>query len=140
MHLASQLPAGQPSTAGCGRYFLVFFRFLKKFCRASATTTNSGCHCRWLSGGILCGQDCTNFDELIIHLGRVHDVQGPAGRRLACHWLTPVGICGKLCRRDAYRRHIATHLSHSVSCDECGKTFSRGDTLRGHRKKVHGNQ
>jgi len=74
------------------------------------------------------------------HLGRAHDVQGSAARRLVCQWMIDTGEpCGKKYRRDGFRRHIGTHVGLSVPCDEpdCGKSFSRKDSMRAHFKKEH---
>ncbi|KAF8420747.1 hypothetical protein L210DRAFT_3574187 [Boletus edulis BED1] len=74
----------------------------------------------------------------MVHLGEAHDVQGSADRRMHCYWWTNRGFCGKICRRDGMRRHIGTHVGCSFSCTECGKSFSRKDSMRAHAKKQHG--
>ncbi|KAF8420564.1 hypothetical protein L210DRAFT_3574483 [Boletus edulis BED1] len=95
--------------------------------------------CKWLMGGVPCGQCFATFDGLILHLGREHDMQGSAERKLVCQWWKHTGSCGNQYRRDAYRRHIATHLSISFPCNvtSCNKSFSRVDSLRSHVKKKH---
>ncbi|KAF8131954.1 hypothetical protein EV363DRAFT_1329552 [Boletus edulis] len=95
--------------------------------------------CKWLMGGVPCGQGFATFDGLILHLGREHDMQGSAERKLVCQWWKHTGSCGNQYRRDAYRRHIATHLSISFPCNAtgCNKSFSRVDSLRSHVKKKH---
>lgn len=103
-----------------------------------ATTYNDGYQCKWLSGGILCNEAFSDFSDLIIHLGHVHGVRGPARDRLVCHWLTDSGVCGGEYLRHAFRRHIEVHLGHSVDCPQCSESYSRSDTLRNHMKKVHG--
>ncbi|KAI9573237.1 hypothetical protein HD554DRAFT_1158339 [Boletus coccyginus] len=97
--------------------------------------------CQWLIGGIPCGQHFVTFDDLIVHLGCEHDVQGPAERKLVCRWWTHGESCGNQYRRDAFRRHIATHLNHSFPCTvtDCNKSYSRLDSLRSHIKKSHTN-
>ncbi|KAF8557864.1 hypothetical protein OG21DRAFT_1504849 [Imleria badia] len=103
------------------------------------TKTNHANRCKWLMGDIPCGQSFAVFDDLIGHLGREHNVQGPAERKLVCHWCTHRGSCGNQYRRDAYRRHIATHLNISFPCTvtDCDKSFSRVDSMRSHVKKKH---
>jgi len=118
---------------------LVYSALLTKLYRGVAAMSNSANQCQWLIAGLPCGQHFTTFDNLIAHLGREHDVQGPAGRKLVCQWGTYRGSCGNQYRRDAYRRHVATHLNHSFSCTvkDCNKSYSRADTLRSHMKKTH---
>lgn len=103
----------------------------------AATTNNDNYQCEWFTDGILCGQGFANVDDLIDHLNHVHDVQGPAARKLDCQWLTARGCCGKRCRRDGIKRHIEIHAGCKVLCTECGRPFSRKDSMRAHMKKQH---
>ena len=137
MHIANQATGGEPFTAGCGLRSLHFRRIADGVvCRMAATTNNQ---CKWLTGGMLCNQGFDNFDDLMVHLGRVHSVRGSAADMLVCQWLTGRGYCGKTYRRGAFRRHIGTHVGPSVSCAVCGKCYSRNDSMRAHWKKEHGN-
>lgn len=100
--------------------------------RVAATTVNSGNYrCQWLS----CEQACEDLDELMLHMGSLHDMRGPAERLLVCHWMTEGRICGGDYRRSAFRRHMRTHLHLRHVCITCGKTFSRADTLRSHARR-----
>ncbi|KAH0829000.1 hypothetical protein J3R83DRAFT_2449 [Lanmaoa asiatica] len=132
------MAAGEPSTTGYGLILSTFTRLLMELFRMTATTSDGTCQCRWLTGGRPCSQSFADFQYLIVHLNRVHDVQGSAARKLVCQWLTDNGRCGKEYRRGGYKRHIGTHLGYSVPCTECDKHFSREDSMRAHRKKKHG--
>ncbi|KAG9312295.1 hypothetical protein JVU11DRAFT_7605 [Chiua virens] len=107
------------------------------FSRQAAPLDTHHYQCLWGTNGIICSHVAIDFDELMLHLGRVHDVQGTAARKIDCQWLTERGICGMQYRRDGFRRHIGTHLGLSVPCIHCGKSFSREDSLRAHIKKCH---
>ena len=108
--------------------------------RVPQATNNDGNQCcKWrMPNGMLCNQGFANFNGLVEHLGREHDVQGSASRRIVCRWLSHRGLCGQEYRRDAFRRHIGIHVRLFVPCTECGKRFSRSDTLRAHLTKEHG--
>ncbi|KAF8132007.1 hypothetical protein EV363DRAFT_1131120, partial [Boletus edulis] len=103
----------------------------------AAQTNNVGHRCQWLTGDTVCNQVFATFDDLMVHLGRVHDMRGSADREMRCQWWTTRGCCGKKCRRDGMRRHTGTHIGCSFSCTECGKPFSRRDSMRAHAKKQH---
>ena len=108
--------------------------------RVPQATNNDGNQCcKWrMPNGMLCNQGFANFNGLVEHLGREHDVQGSASRRIVCRWLSHRGLCGQEYRRDAFRRHIGIHVRLFVPCTVCGKRFSRSDTLRAHLTKEHG--
>ncbi|KAI9573219.1 hypothetical protein HD554DRAFT_1157170 [Boletus coccyginus] len=103
----------------------------------AATVDNDAHQCRWWMGDIPCDQECANFDELMKHLGHVHDVRGSATRELICQWMSNEEPCGKQRRRHGFRRHIGKHLGQSIACTDCDKSFSRRDTMRAHWKKEH---
>ncbi|KAF8557836.1 hypothetical protein OG21DRAFT_1504796 [Imleria badia] len=119
---ATQNMGGDPSTAG-----------------VAPITSNVGYTCMWVTSDVLCAQGFAKFDDLMIHLARVHDMQGAADRKLVCRWLTNNNVCCSKERvRNGLRRHIRTHVGHKVPCTECGKPYSREDSMRAHWKKEHG--
>ncbi|KAI9571079.1 hypothetical protein HD554DRAFT_2078125 [Boletus coccyginus] len=120
LHNANKMTVAGPSAAG-----------------VVSTANNDGCQCKWSPGGIPCNQVLADFDGLMGHVGHAHGVQGPAARKLVCQWMTDRGSCGKEYRRDGFRRHVGTHVGLSVPCTECGKSFSRSDSMRAHVKKDH---
>ena len=71
-------------------------------------------------GGIPCGRRFSTLDELICHLWREHDVQGPVERKLLCYWV----CCGKEYLRGAYRRH--TSNSHFRALRSTATSLSPG--------------
>jgi len=120
LHNVIQTSNKQPSTSG-----------------PAPTTDDDRYQCKWLVSGIPCHQRFANFDELMIHMGGEHDVQGSSDRKLDCEWFTSGRACGKKCRRDGIRRHIGTHVGDSVPCTHCDKSFSRSDSMRAHVKRHH---
>ncbi|KAF8137627.1 hypothetical protein EV363DRAFT_1127016, partial [Boletus edulis] len=93
--------------------------------------------CQWLTGGMLCSRDFATLDHLMMHLGHAHCVQGPTGQYIVCQWWSHTGRCDKVFRKDAFKRHLGTHVGFSFPCPECGKSFSRKDTMLAHCKKQH---
>lgn len=120
-----------------GYRFLPFVQISDVLFRAAPTTCDYLYQCAWLVGDACCGQGFVTFDELVVHLGHAHDAQGPSHRKLVCRWWVRGGPCDKECRRHGFRRHIRTHFKFSTCCRDCGKRFSRVDTLRVHIKKEH---
>ncbi|KAI9573224.1 hypothetical protein HD554DRAFT_1157648 [Boletus coccyginus] len=120
VQLANQLTSQGPSTAG-----------------VSAATDGESFQCKW--SAVPCGQAHADFDKLMEHLGDIHGVQGPAAQKFVCSWIMSDGRpCGKELRRDGFRRHIGTHVALKMLCTECGRPFSRKDSMSTHRKKEHG--
>ena len=89
--------------------------------RVPQVTNNGGNrYCQWLMpNGMPCNKVFINFSGLMEHLGREHDVQGSASRRVVCRWLSHQGLRGQEYRRDAFRRHIGIHVRLFVRCTEC---------------------
>ena len=100
--------------------------------------------CRWLQqyGGNPCGQRFSDKRELVMHLNRVHGVNGSATRVITCRWLPhpTLTVCNRLLKRCSFSRHVDVHFRHSIACpyQGCGKTYSRRDSLKIHMK-THSN-
>ncbi|KAF9222366.1 hypothetical protein BS17DRAFT_783605 [Gyrodon lividus] len=105
--------------------------------QVGVTTAASSHQCAWLVDGRRCGEQFFTLQDLVIHLGGTHDARGSAERLLMCEWDTGHGVCRATFRRDNLKRHIESHFDIKHLCDDCGKVYSRPDTLKNHVKRHH---
>ncbi|KIJ10042.1 hypothetical protein PAXINDRAFT_16892 [Paxillus involutus ATCC 200175] len=100
----------------------------------------TGYKCAWLVKQSHCGEWFSTLAELVVHLGVTHDARGTANRPLICQWDIERGPCNADFRRDNLKRHIQTHFGIANVCEDCGKSYSRADTLKKHAKNHHPKQ
>ncbi|KAF9222474.1 kinase-like protein [Gyrodon lividus] len=97
--------------------------------------------CVWWSG-VRCGQSFFSMPELVAHLQTAHGVDRSARELVVCMWGIQRGDvsvpCLAVLRRENLNRHIYVHLGHMYTCQLCGKTYSRSNTLKNHLFKMHG--
>ncbi|KAF8845892.1 hypothetical protein BDN67DRAFT_108 [Paxillus ammoniavirescens] len=102
--------------------------------------TTAGYKCVWIVKQSQCGEWFSTLAELVVHLGGTHDARGTANRPLICQWDIGRGPCNAEFRRDNLKRHIQTHFGIVNVCEDCGKPYSRADTLKKHVKNHHPKQ
>ncbi|KIM60864.1 hypothetical protein SCLCIDRAFT_1216379 [Scleroderma citrinum Foug A] len=100
--------------------------------------------CCWLGqdGKSPCGQKFSDRMKVLKHLNHVHGVNGSARRDITCRWLprSASSVCGRHLKRSNVSRHVDVHLGQTILCPYlgCGKSYSRGDSLRKHMKAHSG--
>ncbi|KIJ11268.1 hypothetical protein PAXINDRAFT_101726 [Paxillus involutus ATCC 200175] len=107
---------------------------------AQAVTAVTGYECAWLVNHSRCGERFDTVPELVCHLGETHGARGAADKLLTCQWDTERGPCLADFQRRNFRRHLRSHLGITNVCEDCGRIYSRVDTLRSHVKKRHPRQ
>ncbi|KAG1748898.1 uncharacterized protein EDB91DRAFT_1111292 [Suillus paluster] len=86
--------------------------------------------CMWGYPHVLhCNQLIRGYD-LAAHLREVHGIRGSGKLRVVCKW---EHCCLELNKASLAGHVEETHMGIAYSC-ECGKMFSRRDTLKKHRK------
>ncbi|KAG2118389.1 hypothetical protein DEU56DRAFT_142975 [Suillus clintonianus] len=78
------------------------------------------------------GLHCNHFFygyNLNTHLRDVHGIHGPDKYRVLCKW----NGCGLEVNKESLGRHVEEKHMRIIHSCECGKTFSRRDTLSRHR-------
>ncbi|KIJ08046.1 hypothetical protein PAXINDRAFT_18784 [Paxillus involutus ATCC 200175] len=100
----------------------------------------TGYQCAWLEKQSRCGEWFPTLAELVVHLGEIHEACGTANKPLVCQWDIGGSPCNAKFRRDNFKCHIQTHFGIADVCEDCGKSYSRLDTLKKHVKKYHPRQ
>ncbi|KAG0696880.1 hypothetical protein DFH29DRAFT_836482 [Suillus ampliporus] len=90
--------------------------------------------CMWGGPYGLHCNDLIRGHDLQSHLREAHRIHGSDKLRVECKW----SYCSKVFNKQSLSRHVEeTHMGIVHLCD-CGKTFSRRDTLSKHKKRCPG--
>ncbi|KAG2075414.1 hypothetical protein BDR04DRAFT_1150225 [Suillus decipiens] len=86
--------------------------------------------CLWdVAQGLHCDA-LIHGNELSTHLREAHGIHGPDNRRVFCLWES----CNREFNKESLARHVEEiHLRIAYKCD-CGRIFSRRDTLNRHKR------
>ncbi|RKP25539.1 hypothetical protein SYNPS1DRAFT_8239, partial [Syncephalis pseudoplumigaleata] len=91
--------------------------------------------CRWLQ----CYEVFASLEELIQHVGKIHIGSGKPG--YSCQWEGCTRGDRPFTKRHKMHNHLRTHTGerpYQCTVDNCGKRFSRPDSLATHIK-THSN-